>query len=59
MENLGKEIAGALRQTINAHGPITRDLIGSAAKRITAAIREAAKRERDHLLTTTPRKPKS
>jgi len=59
MGDLEREIAGALRQTINDHGPITRDLIGSAAKRITAAIREAAKRERDRLMTTTPRKPRA
>jgi len=31
--------------------------IGSATKRIAAAIRGAAKRERDRLLTTTPKRP--
>jgi hypothetical protein len=29
-----KRISGALKQTINAHGPITALLIGSATKRI-------------------------
>lgn len=32
-------ISGSLRDTIAAHGPITRDWIGSAAKRIAAAFR--------------------
>lgn len=31
-------INGALRQTINAHGPINKTLIGSASKRIYGAI---------------------
>lgn len=30
--------SGALRDTVNAHGPITRDLTGSASKRIAAQI---------------------
>jgi hypothetical protein len=58
MNQLEREISGALKNTIDSHGPITRELIGSASKRIAGQIREAAKRERDHLLTTTPRKPK-
>jgi len=58
MPELEKEIAGALKNTIHAHGEITERNIDSATKRIAAAIREAAKRERDHLLTTTPRKPR-
>lgn len=29
-----RKISGALKQTINAHGPITKELIGSATKRI-------------------------
>lgn len=39
-----KRISGALKQTINAHGPITKLLIGSATKRIYGA-----------LLTNTPK----
>lgn len=35
-----RKISGALKQTINAHGPITKDLIGSAAKRIYGALLE-------------------
>lgn len=31
-------INGALKQTINAHGPITKNLIGSAGKRIYGAL---------------------
>jgi hypothetical protein len=33
-----KRISGALKQTINAHGPITSVLIGSATKRIHGAL---------------------
>jgi hypothetical protein len=33
-----KRISGALKQTINAHGPITSILIGSATKRIHGAL---------------------
>ncbi len=33
-----KRINGALKQTINAHGPITKDFIGSASKRIYGAL---------------------
>ncbi len=33
-----KRINGALRQTIQAHGPITKLLIGSATKRIHGAL---------------------
>jgi hypothetical protein len=32
------KIKGALKQTINAHGPITFDYIGSATKRINGAL---------------------
>jgi hypothetical protein len=32
------KINGALKQTINAHGPITKELIGSASKRIHGAL---------------------
>lgn len=33
-----KRISGALKQTINAHGPITSLLIGSATKRIYGSL---------------------
>lgn len=33
-----KRISGALKQTINAHGPITKELIGSATKRIYGSL---------------------
>ena len=33
-ERLLKIVAGALRCTIDAHGPITKEWIGSASKRI-------------------------
>lgn len=33
-----KRISGALKQTINAHGAITKELIGSATKRIMGAL---------------------
>lgn len=33
-----KKINGALRQSINAHGPITKQLIGSATKRVLGAL---------------------
>lgn len=58
MENLEKIVADALKWAINDHGPITLANRSSAAKRITVRIRDTAKRERDYLLTTTPRKPK-
>jgi hypothetical protein len=34
-----KLINGALKQTINAHGPITKERIGSATKRILGALK--------------------
>jgi len=43
-----KKINGAIRQTINAHGPITMLLIGSCTKRILGS-----------LLTTENEKPES
>lgn len=33
-----RRISGGLKQTINAHGPITLDLIPSASKRIYGAL---------------------
>jgi hypothetical protein len=38
-----KKISGALKQTINAHGPITKELIGSASKRIFGSLLEVKK----------------
>lgn len=35
---LERQVIGALKNTIDAHGPITKDLISSAAKRVTAQI---------------------
>jgi hypothetical protein len=55
MDNFKKEIAGALRDAINTHGPITPELIGSATKRIAAGIRSSMKRERDLIAASTPR----
>lgn len=39
-----KRINGALKQTINAHGPITKILIGSATKRIYGSLLEPSKK---------------
>lgn len=36
-----RQIVGALKSAIDAHGPITRDLLHSAAKRILAQLRAA------------------
>lgn len=55
-DRFAREIAGALKATIDAHGPIDRTNISSATKRIAHALREAMKRERDHMLTTQPRR---
>lgn len=33
-----KRISGALKQAINSHGPITKELIGSATKRIYGSL---------------------
>ena len=35
-----RKIMGALRSSIDAHGPITKELIGSATKRIVGTIRK-------------------
>ena len=37
------KINGALKQTINAHGPITKELIGSASKRILGSLLDLEK----------------
>lgn len=36
-----KKINGGLKQSINAHGPITKNYIGSASKRIYGSLLEA------------------
>lgn len=40
-----KKISGALKQTINAHGSITKVLIGSATKRIYGSLLDSNKKE--------------
>ena len=50
-----RQIAGAVKDAINAHGAITHENSGSASKRIASLIREAIKRERDELFTTEPK----
>lgn len=40
-----KRISGALKQTINAHGPITAQFIGSATKRIYGSLLDNTKKE--------------
>ena len=35
---LDRQVAGALKSAIDAHGPITRDRVGSASKRVTGAV---------------------
>ena len=40
-----KRISGALKQTINVHGPITGQFIGSATKRIHGALLSHVKKE--------------
>lgn len=42
-----KRISGALRQTINAHGPITLNYIGSATKRIYGVLLNNPNKEKE------------
>ena len=56
VEQLKRDIAGALRSTIEAHGPISEDQIGSATKRVAAGIRSSLKRERDLIAASMPKK---
>lgn len=51
-DELARAIAGALKQTIDAHGPISQDGIPSATKRLSHALREALRHERDRILGT-------
>ena len=39
-----KKINGALKQTINAHGCITKELVGSASKRIYGSLLQVEKK---------------
>jgi hypothetical protein len=55
VDQFAREIAGALKATIHAHGPITEDDVSSATKRVAHSLREAMKRERDRMMTTQPR----
>lgn len=59
MDRFARQIAAALSETIKVHGPITPELVGSATKRIAAALREEMKRERDHIMTTQPRQKRA
>jgi hypothetical protein len=43
---LERRIAGALRSTIDAHGPITKMWIGSATKRVVSEIKVLEREER-------------
>ena len=42
-----KEIVGALKCAMDSHGPITRENVNSAAKRVYKALNNLAKRRRD------------
>ena len=37
-QRINKIVVGGLREAIRAHGPITKLLVGSAAKRITGTL---------------------
>lgn len=37
-QKIHKIIVGSLRETIRTHGPITKSLVGSAAKRIAGTL---------------------
>jgi hypothetical protein len=40
------KINGALKQSINSHGPLTKELIGSATKRIYGSLLEPQKKKK-------------
>jgi len=44
--SIEKAIAGALKSTIEAHGPITEEWVASSAKRVIAAIKQWNKQQR-------------
>lgn len=43
---IANKVNGALKQTINAHGPITKNLIGSASKRIMGSLEDSDSKEK-------------
>lgn len=44
-----KRISGAIKNTIHAHGPITKELIGSATKRILGSLLQEEKKEKSFI----------
>lgn len=38
---LERQVCGALKQAIDAHGPITRENVSSAAKRVVSMLKRA------------------
>ena len=44
-----KKINGALKQSIHAHGPIEKNLLGSASKRIYGSLLEAEEEEKNKI----------
>lgn len=46
-----KMISGALKNTVDAHGPITREWIGSAAKRVHRAFLDTGENRPSHVRT--------
>lgn len=55
MDDFKRQVVGAIRSAIDAHGPITDDNADSAGKRIANAIQADIKTERDRLMTTQPK----
>lgn len=45
-----RKIKGSIKQTINIHGPITKDLIGSLTKRIVGSLLSDVKKQNKTLL---------
>lgn len=43
---LESRLAGALKNTIDAHGPITKDWVASAAKRMYGTLKALAREQR-------------
>lgn len=44
--SLERAVTGAIRDCVNAHGPITKQMAPSAAKRVVGAIRDFNRRQR-------------
>ena len=53
-----KKISGALKNTINAHGPITKVLIGSATKRIYGSLLLDSNTQKENILKKIIKKVK-